>query len=176
MFRKTVASLLLALVAMLAVPHVAFATTSSPVVAVNATTLAANLARSGVSLAVLNTCKGAVARETDPLAGIAQKLIKTSVHAAIAMQFAVTDEAAIAFSSALYASLAKNVPLDLAVTNGRVNMVGLNSFEWVTPVLYVANADAVAFSLAAKPLRYKNKIPISRHANAAYRAHVSGVE
>lgn len=137
---------------------------------VNATTLATRLQQSGISLAVLNTCKGAMGRTTDALAGIAQKLVRTAIPSVVAMQFSISDDAAIAFSSEFYGSLAKRAPLDLAVTRARINMVGLNSFEWMTPVLYDTNPDAVPFALPpSRPKKFRKKIPISKAAEVYYR-------
>ena len=46
-------------------------------------------------LAVLNACEGARASRSDPFAGTAQTLVQQGIPAVIAMQFEVTDEAAI---------------------------------------------------------------------------------
>ena len=102
---------------------------------IDAATLAMKLEESGITLVVLNTCQGAQGGPTNIFAGIAQSLVRTAVPAAVAMQFRVTDDAAVKFSSALYSAIAKTVPLDIAVTNGRIGMAAQNSFEWITPIL-----------------------------------------
>jgi len=48
-------------------------------------------------LDVLNSCEGARTGLTDPYAGTAQTLVQQGVSAVIAMQFAITDQAAIDF-------------------------------------------------------------------------------
>ena len=79
------------------------------------------------------------------------------------MQFRVTDDAAVKFSSALYSAIAKTVPLDIAVTNGRIGMAAQNSFEWITPILYIANPDASLFSIPpAAPAKYRQKTHFRR--------------
>jgi hypothetical protein len=130
---------------------------------INASTLSMKLEDSGITLVVLNTCQSAKGRPTDIFAGIAQSLVRTAVPAAIAMQFSVTDDAAVKFSSALYTAIAKAVPLDIAVTSGRIGMADQNSFEWITPILYIANADASLFSIPPpRPSKYRQKIPLSK--------------
>jgi CHAT domain-containing protein len=57
-------------------------------------------------LVVLNACAGARSSPADPFAGTAQSLLQQGLPAVIAMQFEITDEAAITFSHALYAALA----------------------------------------------------------------------
>ena len=49
-------------------------------------------------LAVLNSCEGARNSRTDPFAGVATELIRQAVPAVVAMQFEITDSAAIIFS------------------------------------------------------------------------------
>lgn len=50
-------------------------------------------------IAVLNACEGARSGTADPFAGLAQTLIRQGVPAVVAMQFEISDPAAIAFSA-----------------------------------------------------------------------------
>ena len=70
-------------------------------------------------LALLNSCEGARAGRTDPYAGTAQSLIRNGIPAVVAMQFEITDEAAITFSRSLYEAVADGYPLDASVAEAR---------------------------------------------------------
>ena len=63
---------------------------------IDAATLSMKLEESGITLVVLNTCQGAQGGPTN-IFGIAQSLVRTAVPAAVAMQFRVTDDAAVKF-------------------------------------------------------------------------------
>jgi CHAT domain-containing protein len=63
----------------------------------------------GLQLVVLNSCwSGALTRRRgqDPFSGVGAALIKSGVPAVVAMQFPVSDNAAVAFSRAFYERLA----------------------------------------------------------------------
>jgi hypothetical protein len=71
---------------------------------------------------------------------------------AVAMQFPISDDAAVEFSSEFYASLAMLRPVDMAVTDGRlaIHSKSPRSFEWATPVLFMRSRDGKILELAAK--------------------------
>jgi CHAT domain/SIR2-like domain len=95
-------------------------------------------------LAVLNACEGARLSRTDSYAGIAQKLLlQGRVPAVIAMQYEITDDAAITFARQFYGALAKGFPIDAALSEARFAIVlKRNKVEWATPVLYMRSSDA----------------------------------
>ena len=100
-------------------------------------------------LVVLNSCEGARAARGDPFAGVAQALIKDGMPAVVAMQFHVTDEAAIAFSRAFYQSLGEGDPVDQAMFEARHVMVSERfETEWGNPVLYMRSPDGRIFDFA----------------------------
>ena len=70
-------------------------------------------------LAILNACEGARSSRSDPFAGVAQSLVKQGVPAVIAMQFEITDEAAITLASEFYSALADGYPVDGALAEAR---------------------------------------------------------
>ena len=70
-------------------------------------------------LAFLNACKGAQGGEGDFFAGVAQYLTQQGTPAVIAMQFPVSDDAAITLSRTFYSSLADGEPADTALTEAR---------------------------------------------------------
>ncbi|MEO6456880.1 MAG: tetratricopeptide repeat protein [Chloroflexia bacterium] len=101
-------------------------------------------------LAVLNACEGALSATDDPFAGVAQSLVQGGLPAVIAMQFEITDQAAIVFAHEFYRSLADGYPVDAALTEAR-KMVLTESrgsgLEWGTPVLYMRAPDGRIFNL-----------------------------
>ena len=101
-------------------------------------------------LAVLNACDGARASAEDPFAGSAQSLIRQGLPAVVAMQFEITDGAAIAFAHEFYAAIADGSPVDAAVAEGRRAIFGMgNDIEWGTPVLYMRSPDGMLFDIKA---------------------------
>ena len=89
---------------------------------------------------MLNACEGGRSSRTDPFAGVAQLLVQGALPAVVAMQFPVTDAAAVVFASAFYEALAAGKPVDLALADARreVNLRGEEGdIEWATPVLYM---------------------------------------
>jgi hypothetical protein len=100
-------------------------------------------------LVVLNACEGARGGVSDPFAGMAQSLIQQGLPAVVAMQFEITDDAAIIFADELYAAIADGYPLEaaLAEARGAIRDEG-NLTEWGTPVLYSRAPDGHLFDLS----------------------------
>jgi CHAT domain len=99
-------------------------------------------------LVVFNACEGARADPSDPFAGTAQSLLQRGVPAVVAMQFEITDPAAIKFAQELYAAVADGYPLDAALTEARKAIwADGNQVEWATPVLYLCAPDGRIFNV-----------------------------
>ena len=99
-------------------------------------------------LAVLNACEGARASRADPFAGTAQSLVQQGIPAVIAMQFEVTDEAAICFTREFYSAVAVGYPVDAALAEARKAIfAGVSEIEWGTPVLYMRAPDGLIFEV-----------------------------
>ncbi|HZM89864.1 MAG TPA: CHAT domain-containing protein [Blastocatellia bacterium] len=97
-------------------------------------------------LAVLNACEGARASLTDAFGGIAQSLVQQGIPAVLAMQFKITDQAAITFASEFYGSMADYYPVDAALAQARLAIRGEdNHLEWATPALYMRSTDGRIF-------------------------------
>jgi hypothetical protein len=94
--------------------------------------------RSSLRLVVLNACWTARTSSSGPYAGVATALLNAGVPAVLAMQFPITDAAALAFSKTFYRRLARGDTLDAAVANGRLAIHGDEHHrpEWGTPVLF----------------------------------------
>jgi hypothetical protein len=100
-------------------------------------------------LAVLNTCEGARTARMDPFAGVAGALIQRNVPAVIAMQNAISDEAAIVFAGSFYEPLAAGLPVDASLSTARLAMLAERDghIEWGTPVLFMRVPDGRIFDL-----------------------------
>lgn len=102
-------------------------------------------------MAILNACEGARTAADDPFAGVAQSLVQKGIPAVIAMQFEVSDEAAIQFAHALYAAISEGAPVDTALARARLNLFARgNPIEWGTPVLYMRAPDGRIFDVPAQ--------------------------
>ncbi len=102
-------------------------------------------------LAILNACEGARTSRTDPFAGVAPSFVQQGIPAVIAMQFAITDRAAITFSHEFYSTLALGYPVDAALAEARKAIYAdRNEIEWGTPVLYLRASDGKIFDLKGK--------------------------
>lgn len=103
-------------------------------------------------LAVLNACEGGRASAGDIYAGTAQTLVQRDVPAVIAMQFEISDEAAIALTHDFYKALAYGDPVDAALTEARRGLRWelRNELEWGTPVLYTRAHDGRLFSVGGR--------------------------
>ncbi|MGB0385481.1 MAG: CHAT domain-containing protein [Ardenticatenaceae bacterium] len=101
-------------------------------------------------LVLLNACKGARSSRSNPFVGMAASLIQQGMPAVIAMQFDITDQAAITFAHKFYQAIAENQPVDAAVTEGRRAIYYRpNELEWGTPVLYMRAPDGYIFDVQA---------------------------
>ncbi|MEW5869350.1 MAG: CHAT domain-containing protein [Chloroflexota bacterium] len=99
-------------------------------------------------LAVLNACEAARSARDDPFSGTAQSLVQQGIPAVIAMQFAISDQAAITFSLEFYTALAEGYPVDAALGHARKNIfAACSDVEWGTPVLYLRSKDGFIFDL-----------------------------
>ena len=100
-------------------------------------------------LVVLNSCQSGEAAADDMLSSTAASLVDSGISAAVAMQFAVTDPAALAFARGFYQALTRGRPVDEAVRLGRIAIDGTSehTLEWVTPVLYLRTDEARLFTI-----------------------------
>ena len=112
-------------------------------------------------LAVLNACEGARSSRTDPFAGVAMTLVQQGIPAVVAMQFEITDEAAITFASEFYAAIADGYPVDASLAEARKTIFAIgNDVEWGTPVLYMRSPDGQIFDV--EPLSEKEREALAR--------------
>lgn len=109
--------------------------------------------QTSLRLAVINSCKGARTTLTDPYAGIATSLVALGIPAVIAMQFSISDRAAIVFAEELFTSLiGRQYPVDAAVAEARkAVLTEVSELEWATPVLFMRSEDGQLFDFATSP-------------------------
>jgi len=134
-------------------------------------------------LVFLNACDTAKATKLegqDPFAGVATAMIMAGIPAVVAMQFPITDKAAVSFAGTFYPRIVSGYPVDAAVAEGRkaIKLADPSTMEWATPVLFMRSPDGVLFDIEkpipkAPPLpkpiviettaiRQKNKAPVSQ--------------
>ncbi len=98
-------------------------------------------------LVILNSCEGAQGGNTDVFSSTASILVRHGLPAVLAMQYPITDRAAIEFSRGFYDAIADGWPVDAAVTEARksISFGVTNTLEWGTPVLFMRTPDGVLF-------------------------------
>ena len=109
-------------------------------------------------LVMLNSCSGAASGASDLFSGTAAALVRGGVSAVAAMQYEISDPAAVAFARGFYTAIAHGRGVDDAVSSGRVAILGISdrTLEWVTPVLYLRGHDTRLFTLPA-PAEDRNR-------------------
>ena len=105
-------------------------------------------------LVVLNACEGARGGKRDIFSSTAATLVRRGVPAVLAMQYDITDQAAIELSRAFYEAIADGLPVDTAVGEARkaISLGIVNTLEWGTPVLYMRAPDGVLFSVVPQSM------------------------
>ena len=98
-------------------------------------------------LAILNSCEGAEGSDTDIFSSTASLLIRRGLPAVLAMQYEISDRAAIEFARGFYEAVADGLPVDAATAEARksVSLGVNNTIEWGTPILFMRAPDGVLF-------------------------------
>jgi DNA-binding beta-propeller fold protein YncE len=127
-------------------------------------------------LAVINACEGArMALDSN---GVAANLMQYGLPAVIAMQFEISDEAAIVFARQFYGSLARSHPIDEALADARRGMFAAgHGLEWATPVLFMNLDDGHLFDIDLGALEQLAPVaPTPEPAEDAFGAELEPVE
>lgn len=101
-------------------------------------------------IAFLNACQSATTSSTRPLAGLAPNLLQRNLSAVVAMQYPITDRAALVFSREFYRELAAGRPVDVAVSAARKGVfmeLGGDTPDWGIPVLFLRAKDGEIFAV-----------------------------
>jgi tetratricopeptide (TPR) repeat protein len=105
-------------------------------------------ARNSLRLVVLNCCESAKINVGNKFGNPAIGLMRTGwLPAVVAMQFPITDNAAIRMSEGFYKALANNRPVDNAMTFARQLIQDQSRVEWGIPVLYMRSGDGKIFDV-----------------------------
>ncbi len=119
--------------------------------AVPAEQVALNLIGHGVRVAVLNSCYSGRRDAIRAWTGVGPVLAHERLPAVLANQFRIEDRAAIEFARSFYDQLAAGVPIDAAVSAGRLAIFNLDPpavSDWGSFVLYLRlddDSDGVVF-------------------------------
>lgn len=100
-------------------------------------------------LALLNACQGARVHAGSPFSSLASELVRRGLPAVLAMQYEISDAAAIEFTASFYQALLSSLPVDAAVSEARkaISLAVPESIEWGTPVLFMRAPDGVIWKL-----------------------------
>lgn len=109
-----------------------------------------------IPLVVMNACNGATLprrQGQDISSGVASALMRSGVPAIVAMQFPLTDEAAVLFATAFYKALSEDDPLEAAVSDARKALCHNDptALEWITPVLFMRTQSRHLFRSIRPP-------------------------
>jgi CHAT domain/WD domain, G-beta repeat len=101
-------------------------------------------------LVVLNACDTGRSSTLDVFSSTAAALMRRGLPAVVAMQFAISDPAAIKFAEIFYQGVAKRQPVDISVMRARraLRRAKKDTLEWGTPVLYLRAPDGRVFASA----------------------------
>jgi outer membrane protein assembly factor BamB len=103
-------------------------------------------------LVVLNSCEGARGSSHDVFSSTAAVLMRRGIPAILAMQYEISDQAAIEFTRAFYEAIGDGAPLDGAVGEARiaVSLALKNTLEWGVPVLHMRSPDGRVFEVSER--------------------------
>jgi len=106
-----------------------------------------------LKLIVLNACQGAEFSDTNQLAAVAPQLVARGIPAVIAMQYPISDPAALTFAREFYMKLCKGAnrgQVDMAISHARnrIHMdITKEPVAFATPVLFMRSDTGVIFDL-----------------------------
>jgi hypothetical protein len=145
--------------------------------------LALTLRVAGVRVVVMGGCETGRRDGVNAWSGVAPALMRVGIPAAVAMQYTVYDDAAIAFARRFYQALSVGLSLDEAVVAGRLAILNFGSHydvDWGVPVLYMRSSDGVVFpEMTADPslerLRAGQRVQVYQRAKEL-RDRMTGLE
>ena len=97
---------------------------------------------SQLRLVVLNCCEGATAGDEDVFSSTAATLLRSSIPAVLAMQYEISDVAAIRFCHHFYGAIAEAMSVDAAVTEAQIG-IGIPQSRRGSPVCRMGNTSPV---------------------------------
>jgi hypothetical protein len=121
---------------------------------VSASQLALNLRGRDVQLAVLAACESGQRDECHAATSVVAAIARAGIPAVVGMQSTLLNRSYVAFGKSFYRTLAKGLPIDQAVSDGRLailNLGGADDRDWGVPVLYLQTDADVAFTPSVEP-------------------------
>lgn len=102
---------------------------------------------------VLNACEGARGSELDVFSSTAATLVQRHIPAVLAMQYEISDQAALLLVEWFYESLTEGLPVDAAVAEAHkaIASASAHTLEWGTPVLFMRAKDGRIFDVRPAP-------------------------
>jgi hypothetical protein len=96
-----------------------------------------------VSLNACETARLPRRRGLDPFSGVASALLMAGLPAVVAMQYPITDAAALVFGQSFYTALAAGLPVDAAAAEARltIHLAFPDTWEWIIPALFMSVPD-----------------------------------
>ncbi|MBN1936714.1 MAG: CHAT domain-containing protein [Anaerolineae bacterium] len=131
-------------------------------------------------LVLLNSCEGARGSDRDIFSSTASILVRRGIPAVLAMQYEITDRAAIEFARSFYEALADGMAIDAATVEARkaISLALMNTIEWGVPVLHMRSPDGILFNITTNPImrppRTSVRIPSQRTTPSSVTTQVSG--
>jgi len=122
-----------------------------------------------LKLVVLNTCSGGQVNDSEAFRGLAPQLVRQGIPAVVAMQYPLTDQAALTFAREFYRQLCTGEnagQVDVAITHARnmLNVLYPDEQYYAAPVLYTHAADSVIYTLTREPDVQATPAPSSQQA------------
>ncbi len=132
-----------------------------------------------VFLNACNTAQSSRDSEQNPFAGVASALVLAGVPVVVAMQYPISDEAAIVFAGKFYKLLPECYPLDYVVAEARkaIYLEGRDdSTEWATPAVFMRSADGMIFKsvYGRQPLVDEERTEFARLTTKVNRIWIEG--
>jgi hypothetical protein len=121
---------------------------------VSASRLALNLRGRDVHLAVVAACESGQRDECHAATSVVAAIARAGIPAVVGMQATLCNDNYVAFSKSFYRVLAKGLPVDQAVSAGRLAILNLGDTDdrgWGVPVLYLQTDADVAFTPSVEP-------------------------
>jgi hypothetical protein len=100
-------------------------------------------------LVILNSCEGSRGDNVDVFSSTAAVLVRRGTPGVVAMQYPITDRAAIEFSRSFYGAIVAGTPIDTAIAVARqsISLEIPGTLEWGTPTLFLRAPDGVLFEV-----------------------------
>ncbi len=125
-----------------------------------------------LKLGVLNACSTGQVSETQAFSGLAMQLLRSGARAVVAMQYLLSDEAALTFAREFYRKLSIGESagqVDVALAHARNMLAALypGNTCFAAPVLYTHAADGVIFALPTEAAVQDVLAPSNQRARTA---------